>query len=418
MFSAEASTPVYRSVNGSPAGNVEKVVELTGGIGRIIGEDDVILLKPNAQWWNQGCPNLACLDAFVELIFHRPGGFRGEVIVGENCHRGSSPWKSQGSAWTHRFERNSDLAGVSNLGEWASRAKARFGDRFCVRHWIDVGAGGRRVHRPGQGDGYVYCDGTCGVPLIECRNGMIGASKRATVMTYPVFTSERGTVVDFKNGVWKNGSYTGQPFRFVNFAALNHHSTYCGATSAVKNYMGISDLSGGPDPKRGCLTADYRNFHSFPFDEWAPGPRAGMLGAEVGVFMRSIRRADLNVTTADWVGLASRTELPAARTSAVLASVDPVALDYHAFKYLLYANSRAAIHDPDRPDGPARQYLGECAREAGCAFDERRVTVKSFDHRSRRRQGRDEMRIDADVEWGRDPKMIAKYLVMRYWVRP
>jgi hypothetical protein len=36
--------------------------------------------------------------------------------------------------------------------------------------------------------------------------------------------------------------------KFVNFAALNHHSTYCGMTSTIKNYLGVSDLSGGPDP--------------------------------------------------------------------------------------------------------------------------------------------------------------------------
>jgi hypothetical protein len=129
---------------------------------------------------------------------------------------------------------------------------------------------------------------------------------------------------------------------------LNHHSTYCGATSAVKNYLGVTDLSGGPDPQdRGKLTDAYYNFHSFPFNKWAPGPAAGMLGAEVGVFMNAIRRADLNITTAEWTGLASRVDPPAARTRAVLASSDPVALDYHAFKYVLYPNSGIKVHNPD-----------------------------------------------------------------------
>jgi hypothetical protein len=81
--------------------------------------------------------------------------------------------------------------------------------------------------------------------------------------------------------------------------------------AGVKNYLGLSDLSGGPDPEKGGrLTAAYRNFHAFPFDKWAPGPVPGMLGAQIAVFMNTIRRADLNIATAGWVGLASRTEPP------------------------------------------------------------------------------------------------------------
>lgn len=50
---------IYRAVNGTPEQNLKKVIELMGGIERIIGSDDVVLIKPNVQWWNQGAPNLA-----------------------------------------------------------------------------------------------------------------------------------------------------------------------------------------------------------------------------------------------------------------------------------------------------------------------------------------------------------------------
>jgi hypothetical protein len=160
-------------------------------------------------------------------------------------------------------------------------------------------------------------------------------------------------VVDFKNGIWEKDSYTDQPLKFINCAALNHHSTHCGATSAIKNYLGVSDLSGGADPsKGGRLTGNYYNFHSFPFNKWGPGPEPGMIGAEIGVFLNSIRKADLNITTAEWVGLASRTATPVARTRAVLACEDPVALDYHATKYILFPNSKIAFHNPDNPESP------------------------------------------------------------------
>ncbi|MEF9427325.1 MAG: hypothetical protein L0956_09215, partial [Candidatus Mariimomonas ferrooxydans] len=131
--------------------------------------------------------------------------------------------------------------------------------------------------------------------LITCDNGLHGERYRATIMTYPVFSTDRGTIIDFKNGIWERGVYTGQPLSFINFAALNHHSTFSGATSAVKNYLGVTDLSGGPDPHNGgLLTGNYYNFHSFPFDKWAPGPEPGMLGAEISTFMKTIRKADLN----------------------------------------------------------------------------------------------------------------------------
>jgi hypothetical protein len=52
---------LYRAVNGNPATNFEKVIDLVGGIEKIIGSDDIVVIKPNVQWWNQGVPKLAAL---------------------------------------------------------------------------------------------------------------------------------------------------------------------------------------------------------------------------------------------------------------------------------------------------------------------------------------------------------------------
>lgn len=82
-------------------------------------------------------------------------------------------------------------------------------------------------------------------------------------MTYPIFSTDRGTLVDFRHRIWEKGAYTGRPLRVVNFCAINHHSIYCGATGAVKNYMGITDL-GGPDPMNGGrLTGAIATFTPF-----------------------------------------------------------------------------------------------------------------------------------------------------------
>ncbi|MFX0195368.1 MAG: twin-arginine translocation signal domain-containing protein, partial [Candidatus Hodarchaeota archaeon] len=302
------SSKIVVAKNGTPEQNMEKILEMLGGISNLFGIEDVVVIKPNAQWWNQGCPNLAALKKLVELVLERPGGFHGEVIVAENCHRGSSPQEHPESAWGHDFDRNSDITGVKNLVELCSLLKTTYGNQFTTYHWIDVDGGGKRGYGPGDGDGYVYCDGTGGVPLIKYDNGATGGDYRETIMTYPIFTSDRGTVVDLKNGIWEGGTYTGQPLKFINVAALNNHGDYTGITSAIKNYLGVSDLSGGADPYNGGrLIGNYYNFHSFPFNTWAAGPVPGMLGGEVGTYLTTIRKAFLNITTAEWIGLTSRT---------------------------------------------------------------------------------------------------------------
>lgn len=407
---------IFRAINGSPEQNLTKVIDLMGGIEKLIGSDDTVLIKPNVQWWNQGAPNLPALKTFVDLVMERPGGFKGGVVLAENCHRGPRPWESDSSGWAHDFERNSEITNVTNYNELARILKGKYRDRFSTYHLIDVDTGNKRVFGPSDGPGYVYCDGSNGVPLITCENGGKGSNHRATIMTYPIIKTDKGTIIDFKHGVWERGSYTGQPLRFINFSALNHHSTYCGMTSAIKNYMGITDLSGGADPSNGgCLTKNYYNFHSFPFNKWSPGPQPGMLGAEIGTFIKTIRKADLNITTAEWVGLVSRTESPVAHTKAILASTDPVALDYHAARYILFPNSNLSIHNPDNKNGPLYPILAKCAESGGGFLDENNVEVKSYDFKRKSFQQKYNFVIDAPISWGTNPKAILKYLVLRYW---
>jgi len=410
----DARVTVYRALNGTPAENLTKVIEMLGGIEKIVGADDTVVIKPNVQWWNQGVPNLSALKTLIDLIMNRAGGFNGEVVIAENCHRGSEPWNSTNSGWIRKFERNSDIQGIENYNDLCRHLKNKYEKIFSTYHWIRVSYGAKRVYGPSDGDGYVYCDGTGGVPLLRYDNGLTGEGYRATIMTYPVFTTDKGTITDFKNGIWSKGSYTGQPLRFINFAALNHHSTYCGATSAIKNYLGISDLSGGADPfNQGKLTGEYYNFHSFPFNKWSPGPKPGMLGAEIAVFMDTVRKADLNISTAEWIGIASRTEPPVAHTRTVLASKDPVALDYHATKYILYPNSKCSIHNPDDKNSPLHQYLAKCSEEGGGIFDERHVEVKSHDFTKNTLQQDDQLVVSGEKEWGWQPKMWAKYLALK-----
>ena len=407
---------IYRSVNGLPGENIKKVIDMMGGIEKLVESDAVVLIKPNVQWWNQGAPNLGALKALVDLIMNRPGGFKGEVVIAENCHRGQSPWKSLHSGWAPRFVRNSDVKEISNMNELCARLKQAYGAWFSAVHWVDVSSGGKRVFSPKDGEGYVYCDGTGGLPLLLCDNNVTDRHFRTTIMTYPIFKTDRGTVVDFRNGIWEKGSYTGRPLYFMNLAALNHHSSFCGATSAIKNYMGITDLSGGSDPvAAGRLAGSHYNFHSFAFDGSTEGPVSGILGKAIGIYMKTVRKADLNITTAEWVGLTSRTNPPVAHTRAVLASTDPVALDYHAAKYLLYANSKAPVHNPDAKKSPVRHYLFNCAAHGGGVLDESRIGVESYNFIKRQDTNGPSM-VRGNVEWGNSPRDLAKYIYFRYFM--
>ena len=408
-------TTIYRSINGSPSENMEKVIDLLGCMKTIIGPDDIVVIKPNLQWWNQGAPNIASTEALINMIMHRPGGFNGEVVIAENSHRGLSPWNS--AAWAVSFKRNSDIHGINNYNELSKHLKNKYGDRFSSRHWIDIKSGGKRVYSPEDGSGYVLCDGTGGVPLLSMDNGLTGKDHREVIMSYPIFQTDRGTIIDFKNGVWQKGSYSKQRFKYINLTALNHHSNYCGITSAVKNHLGISDLSGGANPEKGGkLTGNYYNFHSFPFNEWGAGPVPGMLGAEIGMFFNTIRKPDLNITTAEWIGLASRTELPVVKTRAVLASRDPVALDYHSAKYLVYPNSHIPKHNPDNTKGPLHIELQKCAQTANLVFDESLVEIISWDHKEKRLQTDNELTVYGEIEWGNNIKMLLKYILFRFGI--
>ncbi|RJP92380.1 MAG: DUF362 domain-containing protein [Desulfobacteraceae bacterium] len=405
---------LFRAINGRPDENLTKTIEQAGGIEKIIDSDDIVLIKPNAQWWNQGAPNLCALKTFIDLIMNRAGGFNGEVVLAENCHRGKTPWNADNSGWSHAFSRNSDLKQFHNYNDLTAHLKKKYKEKFTEHHWIDVSRGGKRVYSPEDGNGYVYCDGTGGSPLMEFNNGAKGKNFRQVIMTYPIFKTDQNTVVDFKNGRWQKGGYTDQPLKFINFAALNHHSSYCGVTSAVKNYLGITDLSGGPDPHTdGKLTDKYHNFHSFPFNKWSAGPEPGMIGAEIGIFMNSIRKANFNITTAEWIGLVSRTETPVARTRAVMACTDPVALDYHAAKYILFPNSKIPVHDPDNKNGPLYQYLKKCAEYGGGILNEEDVEIQSFDFKDNHLQKHDGLIVKGDINWGNNPKMLTKYIVLR-----
>jgi hypothetical protein len=189
---------IYLAKGGSPQKNIEVVLDMMGGIEKFIGPDDIVIIKPNAQWWNQGRTNLAAIKGFIDLVLNI-SGFKGEIIIAENHHfmDESAPEgeKDNVRGWTHLSEINGDIDGANhNLNTLIKLYKGQGNRNVTKYHWRDGGP---------------------------------------------------------KRELWGNGQKGGgnylpeKPVKIGNFAVLNTHGDDTGITSSIKNYMGITDLSCG-----------------------------------------------------------------------------------------------------------------------------------------------------------------------------
>ena len=82
-ISKDGLSHIYIATGGSPEENTNKVIELMGKIEKIINPDDIVILKPNSQWWNQGMTNTNSMKEFISQILNMPG-FKGEIIIADN----------------------------------------------------------------------------------------------------------------------------------------------------------------------------------------------------------------------------------------------------------------------------------------------------------------------------------------------
>jgi hypothetical protein len=160
-------------------------------------------------------------------------------------------------------------------------------------------------------------------------------------VSYPKFTTEYGTQVSFKLGVWNGSSYE-KRLKVINMPVLKSHQLY-GVTAACKNYMGVP--SEGQFSGRSGLS----NAH------------ACVATGGMGELMAETTFPTLNILCAVWVN-AIPIDGPitpyshATRTNVLSASTDPVALDYWASKNILVEASQAIGYtdthtlDPDSSD--------------------------------------------------------------------
>ncbi|HEY0193273.1 MAG TPA: DUF362 domain-containing protein [Kofleriaceae bacterium] len=342
-----------------PADNIDAVLD-QAGLAQLIGEDDLVILKVSAQWWNQGMTNVAAARRAIQRILDRPN-FRGEVVVFENTHFRLADGSGLSRAFTRPSERNVDVPGWASLGDLVAELRAS-GKPVSAVGLIDAAASELKDdpwHDPGHAHGVYGGDGRGPIAAGEVRDGYRWALDRSFArkrgwfettrapLTWPVFTSPRsGLQVDLADGVFelKGGqrTRTSRKLTWISMVTVNEHAS-TGMTACCKSAMGVVDMSAGKlgtDPR----TAAYNSIHYFGNPE-ATWRMAGPLAH----FAREVRAPDLYLAVAEWVAIRPAADATwdddamdarlaaesAHRANTIIAGADPVAIDYWAAKNVL-----------------------------------------------------------------------------------
>jgi len=268
----------------------------------LIASGDVVLLKINAQWDQRGGTNTDLIRGVIREILNHPEGFAGEIIVADN-----------GQAQFGSFGRGGSLDWELNNAEDTSQSTMR-----VIR---DFQAMGYRV------TGVLWDDFTT-VRVQEfdagdMRDGFVmesTARHTGIAVSYPKFTTEFGTHVSFRYGIWDPAarSFNGEILKVINMPVLKSHS-WLQVTAAVKNYMGVP---------------------SDRLTRTIPGGRAhdSVFTGGMGTLMVYTRMPVLNITDMVWVApdRGPRANFNAAvRINKVAASTDAFALDYWTTRHVL-----------------------------------------------------------------------------------
>jgi len=300
-------------------------IRVNQGPDGLIARDDVVLIKINEQWNQRGGTNTDLLKELIQAIVDHPDDFVGEIVVADNGQGyGSMDW-SQSNA--------------ENITQSTQDVVNMFSPSYKVSTYDWQPIRGKQVKEYSEGnitDGYIRYTTT------DPETGIY--------ISYPKFKTAFGTSISFKYGIW-NGTGYEKRLKVINMPILKSHSIY-GVTASLKNYMGVQSegyaVSGG-----------LANGH----DTVGTGGM-GTLMVETGL-------PTLNIIDAIWINAnpypstmtGPRTYYSwATRVNVLMASTDPVALDYWAAKNVLVQAAGkigyADTHTLD-PDNTERSGLRE-----------------------------------------------------------
>jgi hypothetical protein len=273
------------------------------GTNGLIASDDVVLIKVNAQWKYRGCTNSDLVRGLIQRILEHPDGFQGEVVIVENGQgRGSLACDTSSSYGNSEVHANAQNESHSFL--WL--VNSLFHDARVSAFLLDPVRGvfiGADDH---QTNGYRTYEN----------------------VSYPCFTTAGGRRVELREGVW-NGTSHGANLKLINVPVLKHHDTGGSEiTGALKHVYGLVSMSDGQ--------SGFRHY--------------GGLGETCGKMMVSVHTPVLNIMDAVWVSHSALAGYPASatfRADTIVASQDPVALDYWTAKHILYPIDNDERHHPD-----------------------------------------------------------------------
>jgi hypothetical protein len=410
---AKERTALYVGKDGGPAANVDAALGKLGGMSKVVGVDDVVVIKVSAQWWNQGMTNVAAVKRAIEHVLEIPG-WKGEVVVFENTHfrvpdkAAGDPTRGLTRAWSHPSERNVDVPGWNKLADLIPHF-AGLGAPVSFYGLVDGGGsslGGDPWFDPEHLHGVYGGDDRGGIAkgdprdgyhwdfdqVFQLRRSRIGYAR--TPLTWPRFTSPgTGRVIDLRDGVFRREGdklvADGRSLKFINMTTCNEHGS-TGFTGACKSPMGLVDMSAGAlgtHPR----VAGYQSVHYFgrtgrPQGEKDPTWR---MAGPLAFWNNRVRRADLYLTVAEWVAVTPAAGYDetddmrhhaacAVKAGHVVAGTDPVAIDAWCVKHLVAprAGKYKDMLALDNPDSKVSKFLRYFRQAAGWGtLDESLVTV-------------------------------------------
>jgi hypothetical protein len=296
------------------------------------------------------------MKALIDVILNRPGGFDGEVIITEHVHRDPVETLSDRYCWNmspgNRQRNWSAMSYLELVSDYHQRGYAN----VTAAPMCDAGGASDWAACTGPGDLPAGKHGWVRLPAYTAANG------NAYHPSYAVLRSGfSGSLVDLKNGVWVDGSYTGQRVRLMLLPTLNNHSSldsedYAGPTSAVKCHIGFIEGT---------------SLHSVGYNSGDPDA----VGEAVGHLITEVLAPTFYMTCAEWTGYGGRTNDAATQTRTVGLCADPATLDYWMCKHvMLPCRPGQTFMNPDNPNNLRKTLLGCLSRGVG-TLDERNMVV-------------------------------------------
>ena len=347
---------IYVARDGTPVSNVENVIALAGGIQQFVAHDDVVVLKPNGQWPNQGYTHTLSMKALIDVILNRPGGFTGEIIITEHVHRDPIETLSDRYCWNMSPENRQRNWLDMNYFELINDYHTRGFPNVNAIPMCDASANSDWAVATGPGDVPAGKHGWVRLPAYTAANGNQYHPSYAILRS-----SYTGSLVDLKNGVWANGDYTGQRVRLMLLPTLNNHSgldseDYAGPTSAVKCHIGFIEGT---------------SLHSVGYSSGDPDA----VGESVGHLITEVISPTFYLTCAEWTGYGGRTNASATQTRTVGLCANPATLDYWMCKYvMLPCRPSQTFMNPDNDNNLRKTLLGCLSRGVG-TVDESEMVV-------------------------------------------